>query len=140
MSALASLLSSVPVFDRETETSCGTSVAEAREALAFWRGRLARLPWYRRTARAEARTMTTRWRYRLVRAQLERWRLGALMPVAAPLLTALTRVRTQHLWWLWRLYRHRARVAVALAVAVAATAVMALGALTLFVVLAARLL
>ena len=36
-----------PAFDVETEAPCGTSVAEAREALAFWRTRLRRLPWYR---------------------------------------------------------------------------------------------
>jgi hypothetical protein len=29
-----------PAFDVETEARCGTSVAEAREALVFWRGRL----------------------------------------------------------------------------------------------------
>jgi hypothetical protein len=34
-----------PAFDVETEAPCGTSVAEAREALAFWRQRLKRLPW-----------------------------------------------------------------------------------------------
>jgi hypothetical protein len=32
-----------PAFDVETEAPCGTSVADAREALAFWRGRLKRL-------------------------------------------------------------------------------------------------
>ena len=32
-----------PAFDVETEAPCGTSVAEAREALAFWRRRLKRL-------------------------------------------------------------------------------------------------
>jgi hypothetical protein len=44
----------------ETEASCGISVAEAREARAFWRRRLARLPWYRKAARAEARGMVAR--------------------------------------------------------------------------------
>jgi hypothetical protein len=73
-----------PAFDVETEAPCGTSVAEAREALAFWRTRLKRLPWYRRAARAEARGMVARWQGRVVQAELERWRLHALArPLAA---------------------------------------------------------
>jgi hypothetical protein len=73
-----------PAFDVETEAPCGTSVAEAREALAFWRTRLRRLPWYRRAARAEAREMVGRWRRRVLQAELERWRLHALAgPLAA---------------------------------------------------------
>jgi hypothetical protein len=67
-----------PSFDVETEAPCGTSVAEAREALAFWRGRLKRLPWYRRAARAEAREMAARWQRRRLQAELERWQLPAL--------------------------------------------------------------
>jgi hypothetical protein len=78
-----------PAFDVETEASCGTSVADAREALAFWRGRLKRLPWYRRSARAEAREMVARWRRRALQAELERWRLRALAP---PLLALID-------WW-----------------------------------------
>jgi hypothetical protein len=78
-----------PAFDVETEAPCGTSVAEAREALAFWRGRLTRLPWYRRTARAEAREMVARWQRRMVHAQLERWQLRGL---AGPLLALID-------WW-----------------------------------------
>ena len=78
-----------PAFDIETEAPCGTSVAEAREALAFWRRRLRRLPWYRRAARAEARGMVARWRRRAVQAELERWRLHAL---AGPLTTLID-------WW-----------------------------------------
>jgi hypothetical protein len=78
-----------PAFDVETEAPCGTSVAEAREALAFWRTRLRRLPWYRRAARAEARAMVARWQRRMVQAELERWRLPAL---ARPLAAAID-------WW-----------------------------------------
>jgi hypothetical protein len=78
-----------PAFDVETEAPCGTSVAEAREALAFWRGRLKRLPWYRRSARAEAREMVARWRRRVLQAELERWQLRALAP---PLLALID-------WW-----------------------------------------
>lgn len=76
-------------FDLETEASCGTSVAEAREALAFWRGRLKRLPWYRRAARAEAREMAARWQRRMLQAELERWQLRGL---ARPLLALID-------WW-----------------------------------------
>jgi hypothetical protein len=78
-----------PAFDIETEAPCGTSVAEAREALAFWRTRLRRLPWYRRAARAEARAMVARWQRRVLQAELERWQLPAL---ARPLAAALD-------WW-----------------------------------------
>jgi hypothetical protein len=67
-----------PTFDFETEVPNATSVAEAREALAFWRARLKRLPWYRRAARAEAREMAARWQHRMLHAELERWRLGGL--------------------------------------------------------------
>jgi hypothetical protein len=75
-----------PAFDLESEAPCGTSVAEAREALAFWRARLRGLAWYRRGARAEARDMVARWRRRALQAQLERWRLQALTP---PLLAVM---------------------------------------------------
>jgi hypothetical protein len=78
-----------PAFDVETEAPCGTSVAEAREALAFWRGRLKRLPWYRRAARAEAREMVARWQRRSLQADLERWQLRRLAP---PLLALID-------WW-----------------------------------------
>lgn len=78
-----------PAFDVETEAPCGTSVAEAREALAFWRGRLKRLPWYRRAARAEAREMVARWQRRILQAELERWQLRGL---ARPLLALID-------WW-----------------------------------------
>jgi hypothetical protein len=78
-----------PTFDAETEAPCGTSVAQAREALQFWRARLSKLPWYRRAARAEAREMARRWQRRLVQAELERRRLGAVAP---PVLRAVD-------WW-----------------------------------------
>jgi hypothetical protein len=78
-----------PMFDVDTEAPCGTSVAEAREALAFWRTRLRRLPWYRRAARAEAREMVARWQRRMVQAELERWQLRAL---ARPALAVVD-------WW-----------------------------------------
>jgi hypothetical protein len=60
-------------------------VAEAREALAYWRGRAGRLPWYRWEARREARVMAARWRERLLRARLEHAGLRALGPALAPL-------------------------------------------------------
>ncbi len=78
-----------PAFDVDTEAPCGTSVAEAREALAFWRARLRRLPWYRRAARAEAREMIVRWQRRLLQAHLERRRLATL---SGPLLALAE-------WW-----------------------------------------
>jgi hypothetical protein len=78
-----------PALDVEDETSCGTSVAEAREALRFWRSRRARLPWYRRAARAEAIEMAGRWQRRLVQAELERWRLRGLTRTVLAVVT----------WW-----------------------------------------
>jgi hypothetical protein len=78
-----------PAFDTEAEASCGTSVAEAREALGFWRARHARLPWYRRAARAEALEMAARWQARLVHAELERWRVPFLTRTALAVLS----------WW-----------------------------------------
>ena len=57
---------------------------EAREAHAYWSRRAEVLPWYRLGARREARELASRWRVRLVRAQLESWRLGALADLVAP--------------------------------------------------------
>lgn len=100
MRALAALLSLGPRYDaEEAEAISGPSVADAREALAYWRGRQSRLPWHRFSARAEARAMERRWRARLVRAHLDRWRLGFLEDLVAPVFAprtfrAVRRVRT----------------------------------------------
>jgi hypothetical protein len=51
---------------------------EAREALAYWEGRLERLPRHRLRARREARDMTARWRSRVRQAELARWGQGPL--------------------------------------------------------------
>ena len=128
-----------PAFDVETEAPCGTSVAEAREALAYWRGRLRRLPWYRRSARAEAREMAARWQRRLVQAELERWQLHRL---ARPLLAVVD-------WWTparglaaRRAARRVLRVSTlarVVAFAAAAVAVTALAMLVLVVVVIAQL-
>ena len=128
-----------PGFDLETEAPCGTSVAEAREALAFWRARLKRLPWYRRAARAEAREMVARWQGRMLQAELERWRLHCL---ARPLLTLID-------WWAptRRLAaRHAAKrvlnaspLARMVALAAAAVTVTALAILALVVIAIAQL-
>jgi hypothetical protein len=127
-----------PAFDVDTEAPCGTSVAEAREALAFWRRRLKRLPWYRRGARAEAREMAARWQRRMVHAQLERWRMPGL---AEPLVGVLERAPTSGAaarYLAKRIVRVApvARVVVAAAVAVSATA---LAVLALVVVAIAQL-
>jgi hypothetical protein len=128
-----------PAFDDETEASCGTSVAEAREALAFWRGRLKRLPWYRRAARAEARGMVMRWQGRVVQAELERWRLQA---IAGPLAAAIN-------WWgpgrglaarrLTRYVLRASPLARMVAVAAAAVTVTAVAVLVLVLVAIAQL-
>ena len=124
-----------PAFDDETEASCGTSVAEAREALAFWRGRLKRLPWYRRAARAEARGMGNRWPGRVVQAEHERGRQQAH---ARPQAAAIN-------WWgpgrglaARRLTRHVLRASpLARMVAVAAAAVTVTAVAVLVLVLVA---
>jgi hypothetical protein len=128
-----------PASDVETEAPCGTSVAEAREALAFWRTRLRRLPWYRRAARAEAREMVGRWRRRVLQAELERWRLHAL---AGPLGALID-------WWgpsrrlpAGRVAKHVLRasaLARMLAVAAAALTVAAVAVFALAVVAIAQL-
>jgi hypothetical protein len=129
-----------PAFDVETEAPCGTSVAEAREALAFWRARLRRLPWYRRAARAEARAMVSRWQRRVVQAELERWRLPAL---ARPFASVID-------WWgpsrrlparrVARSLLRASALARMLAVAAAAVTVAAVAVLALVVVAIAQLL
>ena len=128
-----------PSFDAETEAPCGTSVAEAREALAFWRGRLQRLPWYRRTARAEAREMAARWQRRKLQAELERWQLPGL---ARPLLALID-------WWkpsrgvaarrVAKLVLRASPLARMVAVAATAVTVTALAMLALVVVAIAQL-
>ena len=128
-----------PAFDVDTEAPCGTSVAEAREALAFWRTRLKRLPWYRRAARAEARGMVGRWRRRVLQAELERRRLHVL---AGPLAAFID-------WWgpsralpARRVAKHLLRVSALarmLAVAAAAVTVAAVAVLALAVIAIAQL-
>ena len=57
-------------------------VADAREALAFWQGRQARLAWHRRAARREARDHIARWHEHLHNAQLRRFGLDRSHPAA----------------------------------------------------------
>jgi hypothetical protein len=59
-------------------------IREAREAHAYWSRRAEALPWYKLAARREARELASRWRVRLVTAQLESWRLGAVAELVAP--------------------------------------------------------
>jgi hypothetical protein len=125
-----------PAFEAHEEGPCGTSVAEAREALAFWRARLRRLPWYRRGARAEARTMIVRWRRRLWHAQLERWRL---VSIAGPALAFAEWLGPTRVVTVRRASRHVLRISAvarmvslaAATVTVAAVAVLALAVVVL---------
>ena len=82
MAAFSALLSLLPRRDPEAELT----LADAREAVVFWRARAARLPWHRRGARGEARTMLRRWRVRLLYAHLAVLRLGWLAERLPPLL------------------------------------------------------
>jgi hypothetical protein len=128
-----------PAFDVETEAPCGTSVAEAREALAFWRTRLRRLPWYRRAARAEAREMVGRWRRRVLQAELERWRLHALAEPLAALIDWWGPSRALPARRVAKYLLRASALARMLAVAAAAVTVAAVAVLALAVVAIAQL-
>ena len=54
----------------EEDALLATPLEDAREALAYWRGRLATLPLRRRAQRREARTMVANWEARVRRARL----------------------------------------------------------------------
>jgi len=69
-----------------TEPVQGSRITEARQALDYWSGRAAELPWHRRTARREARMMIATHRAQLIVARLERWGLGTVARGLAPLL------------------------------------------------------
>jgi hypothetical protein len=109
-------------------------VAEAREALTYWRTRESRLPWYRWEARREARVMASRWRERLLRARLERWSLQALAPALMPLARGRGNLGHGVVRWLVR-PQGLARRAILLT---AVTVLSAVAALVLLVVLAAE--
>jgi hypothetical protein len=72
-------------------------IAVAREALAYWSRRASDLPWRRRAARREARTMLATSRAELVGAHLERWGLGGLERRLGPLLDTRGRGSGAHL-------------------------------------------
>ncbi len=55
---------------------------DAREALAFWQRRQARLAWHRRAERREARDHIARWHEHLHDAQLRRFGLDRSHPLA----------------------------------------------------------
>lgn len=112
------------------EIQADTTLADAREAYAYWRARRSHLAWHRRTARREARTMAARWRARLVRAHLERFGLGTTTVLVEALIVFLGRSRRDHARWLWRTVGRRTPLAsrklwLALAIAAAATATLA---------------
>ena len=136
MNALLPSLSLGPALDARGEVSSSLSVLDAREALTFWRGRLAQLPWHRRAARREARMMVSRSRARLVSAHLEARGLGPLASAFPPLLAVLARSRRDHMRWVWVVLLRRnplvrrwllaaAAIAVASTVALAALAMLA---------------
>ena len=90
-----------PLFDRGDadpdvallrELNAAPPLHEAREALAFWEGRLQRLPRRRLVARREAREMTERWRVRVREAELAAWGDGPLAWLRRTLLRPRPRV------------------------------------------------
>lgn len=99
MSALTSLLSVSPAPGPRTGDTPGASLAEAREALAHWRQREESLPWHRRAARAEARSMIARSRGQLVSAHLANWGVGS-GSLIHPLVRILALPRREQKRWL----------------------------------------
>ena len=90
-----------PLFDRGDadpdvallrELNAAPPLHEAREALAFWEGRLQRLPRRRLAARREARAMAERWRVRVREAELAAWGDGPLAWLRRTLLRPRPRV------------------------------------------------
>src|SRR4051794_32057267 len=119
--------------------SSGASIAQAREALAFWRSRLSQLSWHRRAARREARTRVSRARVGLIRAHLQERQLGHFAAALQPLVVALGRTRGDHLRWLWAVLLRRNPLVRRWLLTVAVTAVGSLVALALLAVFAAHL-
>jgi hypothetical protein len=136
----ARLRPSSPRSVAEPQPSGGASLAEAREALAFWSARASRLPWHRRGARREAQLMVARSRARLIGAQLERRGLGPLALALAPLLQTLARSRKAHLRGLLLLFLRRTPQGRALLVGAAAVVAASLAGLALLAALASQLL
>jgi hypothetical protein len=114
----------------QTDIPTDTTLADAREAFAYWRARRWQLAWHRRAARREARTMAARWRARLLRAHLERLGLVTIAAAMEPLLGVLGRSRADHARWLWRTVGRRTPPAsrkLWLAMAVTGAAIATLG-------------
>ncbi len=74
------------------ELNAAPPLREAREALAFWEGRLEHLPRRRMGARREAREMAARWRLRVREAELAAWGDGPLAWLRRALLRPRPRV------------------------------------------------
>lgn len=123
-----------------SEVSVDTTLADARESYAYWRSRRAQLPWHRRAARREARTLAARWRARLVRAHLDRLGLDATAIVVAPLIGVLARTRGDHARWLWRTFGRRAPLARRLLCLAVAVTGLAITTLAVLVIVAAHML
>jgi hypothetical protein len=122
-----------------TSLPAGASVAEAREALAYWSQCASQLPWHRRAARREARVMVARWRARLICAHLERWGLGFVAVALAPLLHAFERPRAAHVRRLAVLVLWRTPLGRRALVAVAALVTAAVASVALLAVLGSQL-
>lgn len=134
MPSLVPSRSEARALESEIAAITRTPVAEARDALRYWRTRGSRLPWYRWEARREAGAMASRWRERLLRARLERWGLQALAPALTPLARARGNLARSAVRWLVR-PQGLARRAILFA---AATVLGAFAALVLLVVLAVQ--
>ncbi len=72
-----------PTHDFLADALRGPSAQDAACSLAYWRGRLERLPLRRVAARREARAMVVAWEERLRRAELERFGGGPVGRVLA---------------------------------------------------------
>jgi len=74
----------------------GSALDDSREALGYWSRRASELPWHRRTARREAGAKIATARAQLIRAHLQRWRLGSVDAVIGPLLDTGGRSAAAH--------------------------------------------
>jgi hypothetical protein len=74
----------------------GSALADSREALGYWSRRASELPWHRRTARREASAKIATARAQLIRAHLQRWRLGGVDAIIGPLLDTGGRSAAAH--------------------------------------------
>lgn len=132
---MATALLSLSRLAAPTEPAHGSRITEARQALDYWSGRAAELPWHRRTARREARMIIATHRAQLIVAHLERWGLGTVARGLAPLLDTRGRSGAAHARWLALTSIRRTALGRRILISAAALAAVSLAGLALIVTL-----